>query len=179
MKYLKYIILGIIFLPLNVLALEEITIKCPEVINKNEDFSCEVIGNAPYLVSALEYEFSLPDYIDKKDFKVDSSWEGDEESNLVLLYTDENKESPFKIGTITLNSSKNIDIVDIETKYLLLGDEEYQEHLIIEKKDVKEVESTNKLDDNKKNNYLIYGIIILIIVVIIAIAFIIRRRVKI
>lgn len=179
MKFIRYILLFIVLLPLSTFALEEVIIKCPEHINKNEDFECDVMGNASYKVSALEYEFKLPDYIEKKQFIVDPSWEGTEEDNLVILYTDENKESPFKIGVITLNSNKKVDYVDISTEYLLFGDDEYNAYVIKERENVKEMESSKKKVDNEKNNNFLYAIIILITIGICLIAYIfIKKRVR-
>lgn len=178
MKYLKYLILIILLFPIHVWGLEEIMVNCPDIIKKNENFNCEISGSAPYKVSAIEYEFELPNYIQKIDFKVDEYWQGTEEDNLVILYTDENKKSPFQIGTITLNSSKDINHVDIDTKYLLLGDDDYDEHLIVAR-DVKEMKTEEKKENNKKKLIFMYGIIILIVVVICMTTLIlIRKKVK-
>lgn len=183
MKYFKYLLLLIALFPLSTLALEEeVIINCPDNIIKEKEFKCEVIGNAPYKVSAIEYEFKLPSYLEKKKFEVDPSWEGGEEDNLIILYTDENKGSPFKIGVITLVSSKDIDYVDISTEYLLYGDDDYNSYVIKERGNVKDVESVEEKVDKNKNKNSIYVIIIMIIVVLcllaILFALIKRKRVR-
>ena len=178
MKRFIYLLL-IILLPLAVNA-EGVNVKCPDKINDNEDFECIITGEATYKVSAIEYEFSLPDYIKKISFEVDPIWQGDEEDNLVLLYTDENKESPFNLGVLTLNSSKDTDKVDIKTEYLLFGDDDYNDHRLVEKKDdVKDAVKEDKEENNKKKNNSIYVIIVIAIIVIVVLAFIfifLKRR---
>lgn len=175
MKYLRYLLIIFLLSPLSVFASEEIIVNCPDNIKKNENFTCEISGTAPYKVSAIEYEFELPDYIQKIDFKVDEYWQGTEEDNLAILYTDENKESPYRIGIITLQSSKDINRVEISTKYLLLGDDDYNEH-IIKARDVNDMKTEEKKENNKKNLNLKYGIIILIVVVIFIITLILIRK---
>ncbi len=178
MKYLRYLLIIFLLSPLSTFALEEIIVNCPDNIKKNENFKCEISGTAPYKVSAIEYEFELPNYIQKIDFKVDEYWQGTEEDNLAILYTDENKESPYRIGIITLKSSKDINHVEIRTKYLLLGDDDYNEH-IIKARDVNDMKTEAEKENNKQNLNLKYGIIILIVVVIFMITLIlIRKKVK-
>ena len=177
MKKFIYLLL-IILLPLAVNA-EGVNVKCPDKINANEDFECIITGDAPYKVSAIEYEFSLPDYIKKVSFEVDPIWQGDEEDNLVLLYTDENKESPFNLGVLTLNSSKDTDKVDIKTEYLLFGDDDYGEHRLVEEKEESKKQEKEENKDNKKDSNYIYIIIVVVsILIILAFIFIFLKRRK-
>lgn len=167
----------IFLFPLSVFATkqEDIIVNCPKNIKKDEQFTCEILGTAPYKVCAVEYEYTLPDYIKKIDFKVDEYWQGEEENNLAILYTDENKESPYRIGKITLISSKDLEKLDITTKYLLLGDDDYNEHIIVSR-DVKDMKTEKENSFNPKQIYPKYGIIISIVMLVSMAALILIRK---
>lgn len=182
MKRFKYLILLIILIPLNVLADENnISIECPSNISKGNKFTCEILGLSTYGVCAVEYEFILPDNISKVSFKVDNIWQGYEEDNLALLYTDEDQIGVFPIGIIELIANEDIDEVNIETKWLLYGDSEIGDHILIDKDNgVNETQENSKINENQENinkkYVIIISIIVILIIVVLAYIFIIKRK---
>lgn len=177
-KSILLITLFIIF-PTSTSAIDNgVKIECPSNIQKGEEFFCDITGHSDYEVSALEYEFVLPNYVEKKGFKVSEIWQGDEEDNLVLLYTDENKKNDFAIATIYLKANSDIKQVNIDTKWLLFGDGDFNDHILIDKKnDVNELQEKSKIKKNKDNNSEICVIISLIVVIFLSItSYIIHRK---
>ncbi len=172
---MKRTIVLIFFLlsPSSVLA-ESIWLECPKEVNKNEEFTCAVKGYSSYEICALEYQFAIPSSLQKIDFQIDPIWQGGEYENKVVLYTEDNKVGDFEVGTITLKTSKKFNSDDIKTTWLLFGDKDLQDHVIIDHKE----QSVNDLEKNDKNHerslyfYLICGIIVVVGI------FIIQKRIK-
>ncbi len=165
MKKLGLFLFFLLF-PSSVLA-ESVWLECPKDGKKNEEFTCTVKGYSSYEICALEYQFTLPPYLQKLDFQIDPIWQGGEYENKVVLYTEKNKVGDFDIGEITLKSSKKFNENDMKTTWLLFGDKDLQDHVIIDKRD----ENVNDLKSDKKNPYfyLICGMILIIGIFIIGI----------
>lgn len=176
MKKYIYIIFLFVLFPLSISAQElELSLECPKEIQKNEEFRCTLKGSTKHSISAIEYEFEVPDNIEYNKFEKDSTWEGDEENHLILLYTDENKTGTFSIGEMYFITNKDIDEVKLSTSYLLFCDEDFNDHIVVKKEEnVKKVKRNEEKKINKISNILLYAIILLIIGVITFLVF--RRR---
>lgn len=168
MKYLKIIIFIFFLFPLSVLASNEgVQINCPTNIKKGEVVDCIITGSTSYYISGLELSYILPEYVEKISTTVDETWEGTEEDNLFLLYTDDNKLNSFSIGSIKLKANEDIKNIDVVIDYLSFGDSEFQKRIIIDEENVNNVENKEENQEVEKNNYVKYVIIILIIGVIV------------
>lgn len=164
-KYIFIIIFSFLLFSKEVKALENIIVDC----QKEQEYTiCQIKGKSSYEVSAIEYRFSLPDNIKKIEFKIDESWEGDEQDNLVMLYTDENKKETFSIGTIKLNGSKEISSKDIKLENLIFYDADFQEHII------KNVNKEKNNNNSKKTSNNIIKYCVIISIGIIVLLFIVR-----
>lgn len=124
----KYIVAGSIFILLiftlviylmsNTYALDEfgnINISCDKgKIKKNDIVSCTITGNviAGAEVSSLEMQANTSENLEILSFTKDSSWEGDEESGNIQLYTDINKENTFAIGILQIKVKNTISNVN-------------------------------------------------------------------
>lgn len=181
-KYMLFILLFVLF-PLCVSAEElDLILKCPDRIKKNEEFKCELTCSSNAIVSALEYEFEVPQNVIYHKFEKDSIWEGDEEDNLILLYTAENKTGIFPIGEMYFTAKEDISKLSLNTSYLLFCDEEFNDHIIVNRKeenkdDVKEVKNKDK-KEVKKRSYIILYVIILMIMGALAYLMLQRRKGK-
>lgn len=168
MKKFSLLIIMFFLFPFTILASElDIKIECPDTILKDEEFTCDIKGISEYNISAIEYEFKLSDDLTKIKFDKAPIWEGDEKDNLLILYTDENKTGEFTLGSITLKSTKNIKKVEITTEWLLFGDENFKDHVVINNKlseNVKEVESNTKKERAPIIKFVVYAIIIIVVV---------------
>lgn len=175
-KYIIFIMFFVLF-PLSISAQElDLILECPNNIAKNEEFKCSLKAKTKLKVSAIEYEFDVPEDITYTKFEKNKIWEGDEENNLILLYTDENKTGTFDIGDLYFTASKDINEVKLNTLYLLFCDEEFNDHLVIKKEEnVKKVKRDNKKETNKRIEVILCVIIVLIIGTI---AFLVFRRRK-
>lgn len=161
-KYFIFVIFIFILFPSSVKASEKIDIECTDTGGYTK---CQVIGKSNYEISALEYRFSLSDGIKKVKFEVDESWEGTEEDNLVLIYTDKNKNGTFIIGTLILESKKKITSKDIMLETLIFYDADFQQHVITN------VNKEEKSANNEKtcNNKIWYCVIISIGIIILCV----------
>ncbi|MCX4365293.1 MAG: hypothetical protein OSJ70_05930 [Bacilli bacterium] len=181
MKYMKFLLI-LFLLPLSVFADEDemkIKFECPDEIKVKEQFSCQIKGLTDNLVSGIEYEFKLPSNLKFVSFEKDNSWEGDEENNLIILYGLEDKTQEFNIGKIVLIANEEIDELNIATEYLAFSDEKYQDHIVVKRdqiKNVNEMKSKEKKDNNSIYGIVVYAIIIIIVVAIILL--LIKRRRK-
>lgn len=162
MKVFKLLILMLLLFPLTTYAEQNnIMVYCPSNVQKDEQFICEIIGYSDFEVSAIEYQFKVDEKYEKIDFIVDSTWEGSELNNIVLLYTDENKIGKFNIGKIVLKSKEDKKNPQVETIKLTFGDKKFNEIVIVD--NVNNMESKKEKKPTEKNNYFKYVIILMII----------------
>lgn len=176
MKYIRVIIITFFLFPLISLADENrVLVECPKAVKTNQEIECLITGYSSFSISGLELEISLPDTVEKISSTVDKGWQGTEENNLFLLYTDEFKKDTFPIGTITIKPKENLESLDIKVVYLSYGDEYFQKKEILSLKDVKQTETKKEKEQRPKNNYFKYVIIILIIGLIVVGAIIVKK----
>ena len=154
-----FIILLILF-PLPIFADNRINIECPSEYKKNDVIECNIMVESDYEVSAIDFKYSLSSNIVLEQFDVDDIWQGTNDNNEVMIYTDVNKIGIMNIGVIKLKINDN-NKFHLTTEYLSFFDKKFEENIIIDNNNV----NTNKNEgetikpDNK------YDIIILIIVV--------------
>lgn len=173
----KLLLLLLLLFPLSANAEEgQVLVNCPEEVKANEEFVCEITGYSPYEVNGIDYRFELPNGIEKVNFEVDPIWEGYEEDNILLIYTDTNKIGNFNIGKITLKSVSDLDEISLSTTKLQFSDETFETHDIVVE-DVNNVENNTENEEVKNNNFILYVIIVLVIIIAIAIMIVIIKMV--
>ncbi len=182
MKYIIVVFLSLFLLPLNIKASElEIKYHCPNQIKANEEFTCEIIGDTTLKVSGLEYQFKLPEYISLVRFEKDKTWEGDEESNLIILYGLEDKTGNFPIGKMFLKATKDITSFDVKTEYLVFSDNNYVDHIVVSKDksdNVNEVKREDKKKSDRIPRIQTYAIIIVLVLIVLSLSIYLKRRKK-
>ena len=144
---MKMIIVMLSLLPTLVLA-ENIDYECED---KKSEHTCTMYANSNFLVSAIEFHIKG----DVINFEPSNDFQGDYDSNSILLYTDSFKEGRFEIGKITYKGK-------LKETYLSYGDESFQEVVIY----------------NKENNHTYYYIFIPIVTIVILfiVILLIKRR---
>lgn len=93
-------------LPVHVSALTGSTnIKCQKTtLSPNESTTCTITGTSSSEVSAIEMELEVGANLKLTSINTDSSWQGDGEDGIIILYTDKNKTGTFDIGTFTVQA---------------------------------------------------------------------------
>lgn len=178
MKLLRIVIISLILFPLSAYAEEaSVYLKCPEVIIKDQEFTCEVRAKSPYEVSGIDYRFRLKDNLEKVDFIVDPIWVGNEEDDIVLVYTDKNKINDFPIGKIVLKAKEDLTKVEVFTTKLLFSDASFNEHILVSEV-VNKVESKQENEVDEQHNYFDYVIILVIIGVLVLPFILIIKKIK-
>lgn len=156
MKF-KYLILMLLFFPLNVFALESIDVDCKE---SNEiNYECLVKGHFDYEISALDFHYEIPESSNLIKYELLNTWEGEADNFWVSLYSLDNYSNDFDIMKLYIESD-NLENKDIILKDILVYDANYQEH---------EVKLNVKQEKKKENKVLIYvvcGIIIIGIIIV-------------
>lgn len=167
-----FIILLILF-PLPIFADNRVNIECPNEYKKNDVIECIIMAESVYEVSAIDFKYSLSSNIELEEFNVDDIWQGTNENNEAMLYTDVNKIGIMNIGIIKLKILNN-DEFQIKTDYLSFFDKNFEENIIVDNINVNNNEK--KMETKKYDNK--YGIIILIIVVfvLLIISFMIYKK---
>lgn len=178
MKLLRIVIISLILFPLSAYAEEaSVYLKCPETIIKGEEFTCEVRAKSPYEVSGIDYRFRLKDNLEKVDFIVDPIWVGNEEDDIVLVYTDKNKINDFPIGKIVLKAEEDLNKVEVFTTKLLFSDASFNEHILVDEV-VNKMESKKENEVDEQHNYFDYVIILVIIGVLVLPFILIIKKIK-
>lgn len=162
MKKIIFLSICLLLFPLGANASENVYFNCPKTLKQNEEVTCVVTGNSSFPVSGIEIKFTIPGNIEKVDFIPDKSFQGDEEKNRILLYTDVNKSGVFNIGLLKIKAKDNVNNFKVINNYTLFTDEEFMDHIIIQ--NVKDVESKIKKETRPILTYIGYGMILLIIV---------------
>lgn len=152
MRYKILLILIMLIIPIKVSALENTLIEC-----KNQ--KCDLYVNTEYEISGLEIIYETKENL-LENIEISSEWQGDNENNIIALYTDNNKSGKIKVGTFIFK--KNVDNNVINITSLKLYDENFEEHVI----DLK----------IKKTNYIKYVMIIISIIAVILIIWKVRKK---
>lgn len=172
-----YLLLIFFLFPVSVFATNNnITVECPTEIKKDEEITCVVKAKSDIPLVSIELEYKLPEGIKQINQEIDSSWEGKAKENAFYLYTNKGK-SDFNLGTITLKSTKEYKNVELIIEKHVIGDTNYEEHIIIDKTDVNNVETKKEKETEEKNNIFKYVIIIMIIGTIV-VGFLIYKRTR-
>lgn len=156
MKF-KYLILMLLFFPLNVFALESIDVDCKE--SNENNYECLVKGHFDYEISALDFHYEIPEYSNLIKYEFLNTWEGEGDNFWVSLYSLDNYSNDFDIMKLYIESD-NLENKDIILKDILVYDANYQEHEV--KLNVKQ----EKKSENKVLIYVVYGIIIIGIIIV-------------
>lgn len=141
-KILLYIFLSI--MPITIYA-DSIKISCPNQVNNNAEFTCELSGDTNTSVSSLSAKINLTDGLSLTAFIPKNVWQGDGLDGNVELYTVDIQNGLFPIGTIKLKKTNNEDSI-ININSVFFYDEDDLE------KNVNDVSATIKVANNNSNN---------------------------
>ena len=124
--------LGLIGLlsPLSIKALTgDVTVTCEKnKLSKGETTTCAIKGNTTEGVSAVSAKVNLGENLTFVSFTPDSSWQGDGEEGNIALYTDNNKNGNFNIGTITVKAGNTTGVTtSVGLKDVKLSDASFTE----------------------------------------------------
>ena len=106
MKKIALIFVTIILLPIQVYA-DSIILNCPDKVDEQVDFTCELSGYTDTAVSSLSAQVSLSDDMSFIAFIPKNVWKGDGADGNIELYTADIQKGSFPIGTIKLKKTGN------------------------------------------------------------------------
>lgn len=142
----------LLLIPMKVNALTgNINMSCsPSVANTNGNIVCNITGTSDEEVSAFSANIGLSSNLEYVDFKADPIWIGDASSNLIGLYTDENKIGTFNIGVLTVKVKDNVfdryETISLVNCLYSTGAPDYSKvPLTVVSNDIKVASSNNKL----------------------------------
>ncbi len=104
MKKISIILLLMFVLPIRVFA-DSIILNCPDTIDKNADFICELSGKTDANVSSLSATVVLSEGLSFTSFIPKNVWQGDGANGDIELYTDVIQKGTFSIGNIKIKST--------------------------------------------------------------------------
>ena len=116
--FILLVFFSVIYLISNTYAIDDfgtVNISCnKDSVKKNDIVNCTITGNVIVgaEVSSLEMQANTSENLEILSFTKDSSWEGDEESGNIQLYTDINKENTFAIGILQIKVKNTISNVN-------------------------------------------------------------------
>lgn len=106
MKQKLVIFLILLIIPFYVKA-DTINLSCPDKVNSNTEFSCEVTGTTKDAVSDLSFNIGLSSNLSFVTFVKANSWSGEGDKDKVGLYSGSYHKDTFKIGVLKLKISDN------------------------------------------------------------------------
>ncbi len=169
MKKLYIILLIYLIFPLLVSAENMVSINCPENIQKNTEFTCDVIVNTEYPVNAIDMQYKINNNVEFIEFAKDDFWQGESIENRISIYSDTEKDgNNYSVGTLKFKAKSNIGKIDYTINYLEYSDKNYRSNVI--------VDNVNHDVNKSKHNCKPLIIVVMIIIVIILIFYIIRRK---
>ena len=157
MQKIFFLYILIIIFPLNVYA-DTISIDCPKNINANTEFTCTIKGNTNAKINALSSQVKLSSNLSFIGFIPANVWNGDGADGNIDLYTDEDQENTFDIGTLKLktNDANPADISIVSTAFYDESDKEIvvptNKIIINEAKPAENKPSQNTNNNNTNNN---------------------------
>ena len=147
----KFILLLLFLIPFYVKA-DTISINCPNEVNINTEFSCEVIGNTTDGVNDVKFSIGLSDNLKFITFVNGNGFNGAGEQELVALYSSKTYKESFKIGTLKL---KTIDSgngsISLNSVFFYLDGKNSINPASKNITIVKPVNNTNNSNNNKNN----------------------------
>lgn len=169
MKKLYIIILIYLVFPLLVSAENMVYINCPENIQKNSEFTCDVMVNTDYPVNAIDMQYKINNNVEFIEYSKDDFWQGESLENRVSIYSATEKDgNNYSVGTLKFRAKSNIDKISYTITYLEYSDKNYKSNIIID--------NVNQNVNKSKHNCKPIIIIAMIIIVVILIVYIIRRK---
>jgi len=79
---------------------DTISINCPAEVIKDNDFSCDIIGNSQNDIMSLKTNVSVTEGLSFVGFIPNSVWQGNMIDNRISLYTADDVTGEFRLGTI-------------------------------------------------------------------------------
>lgn len=129
----KLFLLGVIglLMPFNISALSgSVSLSCDKAkLNVGESTTCTIKGNiTDGSVSAVSAKVELSENLSLVSIETDSSWQGDGEDGNIELYTDDNKNGEFNIGTFVVKAGNNYGVsTSVSLKNVTLSDASFSE----------------------------------------------------
>ena len=148
----KILLLLIMFFAPFVVYADNVSLNCPDKINNDVEFTCELFGYTDTTVSSLSANITLSNGLSLVGFIPSRSWEGDGANGNIALYTLDYQKNQFLIGTIKIKKT-NSDDSSISVNSVFFYDEEDKEKAISSiSKAIKLESNQNNIPSNSNNN---------------------------
>lgn len=160
----KLFLLGVIglLMPFNISALSgNVSLSCDKAkLNAGESTTCTIKGSIEDgSVSSVNARVELGENLSLVSVDTDSSWQGDGEDGNIELYTDDNKNGEFNIGTVVVKAGNSTGVsTSVSLKDVVLYDAAFKEQsLEVNSFAIRVLSKENTLKDLKINGNTING----------------------
>lgn len=157
-KKMLVVYLLMLLIPINRVYADGISISCPNEIEKNSEFSCQLMGNSSTEITSFEASLTLEGEIKLISFRADIEvWVGGRENDgldKISAYGGNNTQGNFNIGTLKFKNNGSSNIITIDN--VIFYDTNYKPiviNTISSKVNVKEENtSTGNITSNSGSN---------------------------
>ena len=116
-KKMLVVYLLMLLIPINRVYADGISISCPNEIEKNSEFSCQLMGNSSTAITSFEASLTLEGEIKLISFRADIEvWAGGRENDgldKISAYGGNNTQGNFNIGTLKFKNNGSSNIITI------------------------------------------------------------------
>lgn len=157
-KKMLVVYLLMLLIPINRVYADGISISCPNEIEKNSEFSCQLMGNSSTEITSFEASLTLEGEIKLISYRADIEvWAGGRENDgldKISAYGGNNTQGNFNIGTLKFKNNGSSNIITIDN--VIFYDTNYKPiviNTISSKVNVKEENtSTGNITSNSGSN---------------------------
>lgn len=157
-KKMLVVYLLMLLIPINRVYADGISISCPNEVEKNSEFSCQLMGNSSTAITSFEASLTLEGEIKLISFRADIEvWAGGKENDeldKISAYGGNNTQGNFNIGTLKFKNNGSSNIITIDN--IIFYDTNYKPiviNTISSKVNVKEENtSTGNTTNNNSSN---------------------------
>ena len=157
-KKMLVVYLLMLLIPINKVYADGIIISCPNEIEKNSEFSCQLMGNSSTEITSFEASLTLEGEIKLISYRADIEvWAGGRENDgldKISAYGGNNTQGNFNIGTLKFKNNGSSNIITIDN--VIFYDTNYKPiviNTISSKVNVKEENtSTGNITSNSGSN---------------------------
>lgn len=157
-KKMLVVYLLMLLIPINRVYADSISISCPNEVEKNSEFSCQLMGNASTEITSFEASLTLEGEIKLINFTADRdvwvSGRENDELDKISAFGGNNTQGNFNIGTLKFKNNGSSNIITIDN--IIFYDTNYKPiviNTISSKVNVKEENTStgNTTNDNSGN----------------------------
>ena len=154
-KIMSFILLLILCLPIITYA-DSMSIICPNKIDMDTEFTCQINGNTENDIVSLSGKIVLSEGLSFVSFKKSDNWLGDGDDGYITLYAEDSVTGQFNIGLLKLKYiSNNSNLITINSVfYYDTEGEKYTVPMVSKEvllKDNNTLSSNTLINDNKIN----------------------------